>query len=61
VLNTPIGPGFFIFFQDVRIEKEIQEAGAGRSKYSIDSDRIMKDDNEILEILTSLANCNVLY
>ena len=46
--EMPMGPGFLLFFQNYRTSNPEEK---------IDSDRILKDDNEILEIVTMLANC----
>jgi len=53
--NYPMGPGFFIFFQD-RLHRTPKE-------YEPPSDResIIRDDNEILDIITMLVNCDVIF
>jgi len=52
MLSTTIkGGGFFIFF------KTKKKAGHDE-KLKLDSDKIIKDDNEILEIITMLFNCD---
>jgi len=48
----PMGPGFLIFFQNGR--------GGPTDDGVIDSKRIMKDDNEILELITMMINCDVI-
>jgi len=49
--DMPMGPGFFIFFQTQRTNNPHPE---------IDSDRILKDDNELIEIITMVMNCDEL-
>ncbi len=47
--GMPQGPGFLMFFQNERTNNP--------HKPDSDRDKIMKDDNEILEIVTMLTNC----
>jgi len=48
----PMGPGWFIFFQNGR--------GGSPDDVKLDSKRIMEDDNEVIELITLLANCDVI-
>lgn len=47
--GMPQGPGFLLLFQNYRTSNPEEK---------IDSDRILKDDNEILEIITMVMNCD---
>lgn len=51
--DYPIGPGFFIFFQDAIV------GGPGDGSETL-SKRIMQDDNEMLEIITMMVNGGII-
>lgn len=50
----PIGPGWLIFFQDIK-------RGGPPDEIPTDYERIMKDDNEIIELVTMMVNCDVIF
>jgi hypothetical protein len=49
--ETPMGPGWFMFFKNVK-------RGGPTDKPPTDRDRILKDDNELIEIITMVINCD---
>lgn len=50
--DMPMGPAWLMFFQNYR---------PGNPEPEItDRDRILKDDNELLEIITMLCQCDVI-
>jgi len=51
IASTIKGCGFFLYF---KTKKKVGHD----EKLKLDSDRILKDDNEILELITMLFNCD---
>jgi hypothetical protein len=49
-LHTPMGPGFFIFFQN-----PVEEIYSGPRVDNLEA--IRRDDQEVLELMIILVNC----
>ena len=54
-LEVPIGPGFFIFFQHQSIPSK---KGVYRGK--TDRDRVLKEDDELLDLIIMLASSDII-
>lgn len=52
IIVSPQGPGFLLFFQE--------GSRGGPNEKEVTQNRLEKDDQDILEILTLLATTNVL-
>ena len=56
MLNSPMGPGFFIFFQQDTVEDEIGNRGQSViSKTESKIDRIKQDDEDILLLIQAIV------
>jgi len=58
VYRSPLGPGWFIFFR--RYDNIGHDELVDGITDITDGDRITKDDNEIIEIITMVMNCDEL-
>ena len=47
--GMPMGPGWLMFFQNYR---------TSNPEEPIDRNKILKDDNELIEIITMVMNCD---
>ena len=49
--DSPMGPGWFILFRQVK--------GGSTGDKPVGYDKALKDDEEMIEILTMVLNCDV--